>query len=182
MARRSSRKVLMTAEEMDLALARIAAEIVENLGLHDELAIIGIRRRGAHLAERLCRKVAAILGHSVPNGILDITLYRDDLTAISHRPMLRETLIEFDISDMSLVLVDDVLYTGRTVRSALDGLVDLGRPKRVQLAVLIDRGHRELPIQADYVGKYVQTDNDEIVEVRVVEEDGEERVVVMKRP
>ncbi len=175
-------KVLMTASEVDLALARIAAEIVEKLSPRDEFAIIGIRRRGVHLANRLCQKVEAILKKPVMNGILDITLYRDDLTTIGSRPTLRETSIEFDINNVSLVLVDDVLYTGRTVRAALDGLVDLGRPKRVQLAVLIDRGHRELPIQADYVGKVVQTADDEIVEVRMNEEDGEERVVLVKRP
>ena len=172
----------MSAAEIDLALARIAAEIIEKLSPRDEFAIIGIRRRGVHLAQRLCAKVEAILKRSVLNGILDITLYRDDLTTISNRPMLRETSIEFDINNLSLVLVDDVLYTGRTVRAALDGLVDLGRPKRVQLAVLIDRGHRELPIQADYVGKYVQTADDEIVEVRLNEEDADERVVLVKRP
>lgn len=172
----------MSAAEIDLALARIAAEIVEKLSPRDEFAIIGIRRRGVHLAQRLCTKVEAVLKRPVLSGILDITLYRDDLTTISNRPMLRETSIEFDINNVSLVLVDDVLYTGRTVRSALDGLVDLGRPKRVQLAVLIDRGHRELPIQADYVGKFVQTADDEIVEVRLSEEDGEERVVLVKKP
>ena len=172
----------MNAAEIDLALARIAAEIVEKLSPRDEFAIIGIRRRGVHLAQRLCAKVEAVLKRPVLNGILDITLYRDDLTTISNRPMLRETSIAFDINNVSLVLVDDVLYTGRTVRSALDGLVDLGRPKRVQLAVLIDRGHRELPIQADYVGKFVQTADDEIVEVRLNEEDGEEKVVLVKKP
>jgi pyrimidine operon attenuation protein/uracil phosphoribosyltransferase len=172
----------MNGAEINLALARIAAEIVEKLSPRDEFAIVGIRRRGVHLAQRLCDKVEAILKRSVLNGILDITLYRDDLTTISNRPMLRETSIAFDINNLSLVLVDDVLYTGRTVRAALDGLVDLGRPKRVQLAVLIDRGHRELPIQADYVGKIVQTADDEIVEVRLNEEDGEERVVLVKRP
>ncbi len=172
----------MSAAEIDLALARIAAEIIEKLSPRDEFAIIGIRRRGVHLAQRLCDKVEAILKRSVLSGILDITLYRDDLTTISNRPMLRETSIEFDVNNLSLVLVDDVLYTGRTVRAALDGLVDLGRPKRVQLAVLIDRGHRELPIQADYVGKYVQTGDDEIVEVRLNEEDAEERVVLVKKP
>ncbi len=172
----------MTAAEMDLALARMSAEIVEKLGPGDEFAIIGIRRRGVPLAQRLCDKIKATLKRSVPFGILDITLYRDDLTTVSNRPMLRETLIDFDINNLSLVLVDDVLYTGRTVRAALDGIVDLGRPKRVQLAVLIDRGHRELPIQADYVGKHVQTADDEIVEVRLIEEDKEERVVLTKRP
>jgi pyrimidine operon attenuation protein / uracil phosphoribosyltransferase len=175
-------KLLMTAAEMDLALARMSAEIIEKLGPRDDFAIIGIRRRGVPLAQRLCTKIEAVLKRQIPFGILDITLYRDDLTTISNRPMLRETLIDFDINNLSLVLVDDVLYTGRTIRAALDGIVDLGRPKRVQLAVLIDRGHRELPIQADYVGKHVQTTDDEIVEVRLNEEDEEERVVLIKRP
>jgi pyrimidine operon attenuation protein/uracil phosphoribosyltransferase len=174
-------KLLMTAAEMDLVLARISAEIVEKLGPQDEFAIIGIRRRGVDLAQRLHSKLEAILKRHIPIGILDITLYRDDLTTISNRPMLRETLIDFDINNLSLVLVDDVLYTGRTIRAALDGIVDLGRPKRVQLAVLIDRGHRELPIQADYVGKHIQTSEDETVEVRLDEEDQEERVVLLKR-
>jgi pyrimidine operon attenuation protein/uracil phosphoribosyltransferase len=175
-------KLLMTAAEMDLVLARMSAEIVEKLGTRDDFAIVGIRRRGVHLAQRLSAKIGAVLRRPIPLGILDITLYRDDLTTISNRPMLRETLIDFDINNLSLLLVDDVLYTGRTIRAALDGIVDLGRPKRVQLAVLIDRGLRELPIQADYVGKHVQTTEDEIVEVRLAEEDKEERVVLLKRP
>jgi pyrimidine operon attenuation protein/uracil phosphoribosyltransferase len=175
-------KLLMTAAEIDLVLARISAEIVEKLGPRNEFAIIGIRRRGVPLGERLCKKIEAILKRPIPFGILDITLYRDDLTAISNRPMLRETLIDFDINNLSLVLVDDVLYTGRTIRAALDGIVDLGRPRRVQLAVLIDRGSRELPIQADYVGKQVQVAEDETVEVRLTEEDQEERVLLLKKP
>jgi pyrimidine operon attenuation protein/uracil phosphoribosyltransferase len=175
-------KLLMTAAEIDLVLARISAEIVEKLGPQDEFAIIGIRRRGVPLAERLRKKLEAILKRTIPFGILDINLYRDDLTTISNRPMLRETLIDFDINDLSVVLVDDVLYTGRTIRAALDGIVDLGRPKKVQLAVLVDRGLRELPIQADYVGKHIQTSGEEIVEVRLEEEDQEERVVLLKRP
>jgi pyrimidine operon attenuation protein/uracil phosphoribosyltransferase len=175
-------KLLMTAGEIDLVLARISAEIVERLSSHDECAFIGIRRRGVPLAQRLCRRVEAILKRPIPIGILDITLYRDDLTTVSNRPMLRETLIDFDINNLNLVLVDDVLYTGRTIRAALDGIVDLGRPKRVQLAVLIDRGGREFPIQADYVGKHVETAGNETVEVRVNEEDGEERVVLLKKP
>jgi pyrimidine operon attenuation protein / uracil phosphoribosyltransferase len=182
MPNRTEGKLLMTGAEIDLALSRIGAEIIEELSSRDEFAIIGIRRRGVYLANRLCDKIGTVLKRPILNGILDITLYRDDLTTVSHRPMLRETSIDFDINNLSLVLVDDVLYTGRTVRSALDGLVDLGRPKRVQLAVLIDRGHRELPIQADYVGKNIQTAEDEIVEVRLNEEDGEERVVLVKRP
>lgn len=172
----------MTAAEMDLVLARISAEILEKLGPKDEFALIGIRRRGVPLAQRLCARLEAILKRTIPIGIMDITLYRDDLTTISNRPMLRETLIDFDINDLSVILVDDVLYTGRTIRSALDSIMDLGRPKRVQLAVLIDRGLRELPIQADYVGKHVQTSEDETVEVRLNEEDKEERVVLLKRP
>jgi len=171
----------MASKEMDLVLARISAEIVEQLSSENELAIIGIRRRGVSLAERLRDKVAATLKRPIPLGILDITLYRDDLTAVGNRPMLRETLIDFDINNLNLVLVDDVLYTGRTIRAALDGIMDLGRPKRVQLAVLIDRGRRELPIQADYVGKHVQTEEDETVEVRIKEEDGEERVAIFKK-
>jgi pyrimidine operon attenuation protein / uracil phosphoribosyltransferase len=175
-------KLLMTAAEIDLVLARIAAEIVEKLSPEDEFAIIGIRRRGVHLAQRLCRKVEATLKRAIPFGILDITLYRDDLTTVSNRPMLRETLIDFDINNISLVLVDDVLYTGRTIRAALDGIIDLGRPNKIQLAVLVDRGLRELPIQADYVGKHIQTAEDETVEVQLMEEDQEERVVLLKRP
>jgi pyrimidine operon attenuation protein / uracil phosphoribosyltransferase len=182
MPKKAEGKQLMNPAEMDLALARIAAEIIEKLSPCEEFAIIGIRRRGVPLANRLCEKIQAILKRPVLNGVLDITLYRDDLTTIGNRPMLRETSIDFDVNNLSLVLVDDVLYTGRTVRSALDGLVDLGRPRRVQLAVLIDRGHRELPIQADYVGKYVQTAEDEIVEVRLMDEDGEEKVVLVKKP
>ncbi|MDM7994427.1 MAG: bifunctional pyr operon transcriptional regulator/uracil phosphoribosyltransferase PyrR [Acidobacteriota bacterium] len=175
-------KLVMSAEEIDLVLARMSAEIVEKLSPQDEFAIIGIRRRGVHLAKRLCRRIEAIVKRSIPFGILDITLYRDDLTTVSNRPMLRETLIDFDIENRSLVLVDDVLYTGRTIRAALDGIIDLGRPRRVQLAVLIDRGLRELPIQADYVGKHIQTTEEESIEVRLDEEDQEERVVLLKRP
>jgi len=173
-------KNLMTATEIDLVLARIAAEILEKLGPDEDFAVIGIRRRGVPLAERICARIEAVRGRAVPLGILDITLYRDDLTTVSNRPMLRETRIDFDINDRSLVLVDDVLFTGRTIRAALDGLVDLGRPRRVQLAVLADRGHRELPIQADYIGKVVQTEFDEIVEVRLREEDGEDGVVLIR--
>ncbi len=172
----------MTAAEIDLVLARISAEIAEKLGPKEEFAIIGIRRQGVHLAQRLCNKLEAILHRPIPIGILDITLYRDDVSTISNRPMLRETLIDFDVNNLTLVLVDDVLYTGRTIRAALDGIVDLGRPKRVQLAVLVDRGCRELPIQADYVGKHIQTAETETVEVRLMEEDQEERVVLLKRP
>lgn len=182
MGKKLERRIVMTAAEIDLALARIAAEIIENLSPREDFAIIGIRRRGVHLAERIRAKVEATLKRPVLSGILDITLYRDDLTTVASRPMLRETSIDFDVTNLGLVLVDDVLYTGRTVRAALDGLVDLGRPKCVQLAVLIDRGQRELPIQADYIGKYVQVAEGELVEVRLEEEDGEERVILTRKP
>jgi len=178
----SDGKTIMSLAEIDLTLSRIAAEIIEKLSPHGEFAFVGIRRRGVILADRLCRKVEAVLEQPVRKGILDITLYRDDLTTISPLPTLRETSIPFDINGLSLVLVDDVLYTGRTIRAALDGLVDLGRPKQVQLAVLVDRGHRELPIHGDYVGKRVETAENESVEVRLLEEDGEERVVLVQRP
>ena len=178
--KKSKNKNLMTAAEMDLVIARIAAEILEKLGTEEDFAVIGIRRRGVPLAERIRARIAAVRGRDVPFGVLDITLYRDDLTTVSNRPMLRETLIDFDINDRSLVLIDDVLFTGRTIRAALDGLVDLGRPRRVQLAVMVDRGHRELPIQADYSGIVVQTEFDEIVEVRLREEDGEDCVVLIR--
>ena len=180
--KKTKEKNLMTAAEMDLVLARITAEILEKLGPEEDFAVIGIRRRGVPLAERICARIKAARGRAVPLGILDITLYRDDLTTVSNRPMLRETRIDFDINNRSLILVDDVLFTGRTIRAALDGLVDLGRPKRVQLAVLADRGHRELPIQADYVGKIVQTEPHERVEVRLREEDGEDGVVLIEPP
>jgi pyrimidine operon attenuation protein/uracil phosphoribosyltransferase len=175
-------KLLMKAEEIDLALARISAEIIEKLSPEDEFAFIGIRSRGVHLAERLRNKIEAILKRSIPFGILDITLYRDDFTAVSNHPILRETLIDFNINNLSLVLVDDVLHTGRTIRAAMDGIIDLGRPKRIQLAVLVDRGGRELPIQADYVGKRIPVAENETIEVRLNEKDREERVVLLRKP
>ena len=174
-------KLLMKAEEIDLVLARISAEMIEKLGPEEEFAFIGIRSRGVHLAERLRKKIEAILKRSIPLGILDITLYRDDLTTVSSHPVLRETSIPFDIHNLSLVLVDDVLYTGRTIRAALDGITDLGRPKKIQLAVLVDRGSRELPIQADYVGKRVEIAEGETIEVRLLEQDREEKVILMKK-
>ena len=173
-------KLLMKAEEIDLVLARISAEIIEKLGREEEFALVGIRSRGVHLAERLRDKIGRILDRSIPFGILDITLYRDDLTTVSSHPILRETAIDFDINNLSLVLVDDVLYTGRTIRASLDGITDLGRPRRIQLAVLVDRGGRELPIQADYVGKRIDVAEGETVEVRLEEVDGEEKVVLVQ--
>lgn len=174
-------KRIMDAEDMDLALARIAAEIAERRPVRETLAIIGIRRRGVPLGRRLAENVEKILNRKVPFGVLDITLYRDDLTTVATSPILKESQIDFDVAGKSIVLVDDVLYTGRTIRAALDGLIKYGRPSRVQLAVLIDRGHRELPIQADYVGKVVATTDDEIIEVKVTEEDGVEKVLLVEK-
>ena len=162
------------------SLTRIAHEIIErNKGI-DKLVLIGIRRRGAPLAERLAARIKEIEGRAAPVGILDITLYRDDLTTLAHRPLVRSTEVSFPVSGKTVVLVDDVIYTGRTIRAALDALLDLGRPKVIQLAVLVDRGHRELPIRADYVGKNVPTSRKEVVSVRLKEIDGEERVVILE--
>ncbi|NLB40654.1 MAG: bifunctional pyr operon transcriptional regulator/uracil phosphoribosyltransferase PyrR [Clostridiales bacterium] len=163
---------------MRRALTRIAHEIIEkNTGI-DDLAIIGIRRRGVPLADRLAEIINEIEGVSVPVGILDITLYRDDLTTLAVQPIVHKTEVPFSIDNKKIILVDDVLYTGRTVRAALDALVDLGRPKLIQLAILIDRGHRELPIRADYVGKNIPTSRKELIAVNVEEIDGFDSVEI----
>jgi pyrimidine operon attenuation protein/uracil phosphoribosyltransferase len=172
---------VMDAQDIGRALSRLASQIVErNRGTAD-LLLIGIRRRGVPLAERVAEKIAQLEGSRPPSGQLDITLYRDDLSTVGPRPVVNRTDIPADVTDSTIVLVDDVLYTGRTVRAALDELVDFGRPRRVELAVLIDRGHRELPIQADYVGQHVQTTADEIVKVMLADYDEEERVIVVER-
>ncbi len=164
------------------ALTRIAHEIIErNKGVKD-VCLVGIRRRGVPLAERLAQKIKEIEGTEVPVGILDITLYRDDLTTLAQQPLVHQTKVDFDIEDKVVVLVDDVLYTGRTVRAALDAIIDIGRPKAIQLMVLIDRGHRELPIRADFVGKNVPTSKKEIVSVQVKEIDNQDRVVIIEAP
>lgn len=160
------------------ALTRIDHEILERNSGTADLVLIGIRRRGVPLAQRIAAKIKEIEGTELPLGYLDITLYRDDLSRLSYHPVVHKTEVPFDITDCKVVLVDDVLYTGRTVRAALDALMDLGRPKMIQLAVLIDRGHRELPIRADYVGKNVPTSNREMIEVQVREVDGRDRVVI----
>jgi pyrimidine operon attenuation protein/uracil phosphoribosyltransferase len=162
---------------LDRALTRIAHEILEKNGGAAELAFVGLRTRGVTLAQRLAAKIARIDGATLPVGTLDITLYRDDL-GLRGAPVVRGTDIPFSIKDKTVVLVDDVLFTGRTVRAALDALIDLGRPKAIQLAVLIDRGHRELPIRPDYVGKNLPTSRRETVAVRLREHDGEDRVVI----
>lgn len=171
---------ILDKESIQRALTRIAHEILEKNKGVEHLCIVGIRTRGAVLAERLNGCIKQIEGHVVPVGILDITLYRDDLTMIDAQPIIRETLIKFDITDQRIVLVDDVLFTGRTIRSALDALIDFGRPANIQLAVLIDRGHRELPIRADYVGKNIPTSIDQNVQVILSEVDGRDDEVIIE--
>ena len=172
---------LMTATEIDRTVQRLAHEIVEKSGGTSNLALIGIRRRGVPLAKRIAQAMRGIDGVDVPVGILDITLYRDDLSKVAAQPVLQSSDIPFAVDDKDLVVVDDVLYTGRTIRAAMNGLFDLGRPKRVRLCVLIDRGHRELPVEASFVGRNVQTSDVEIVEVRLNEIDQEERVMLVER-
>jgi pyrimidine operon attenuation protein/uracil phosphoribosyltransferase len=172
--------VVLDATRISRSLARIAHEILERNHAVDELALIGIRTRGVPLARRLARAIHEINGHDVPTGALDITLYRDDLMrhAVGAQPVIRKTEIPFSIDDKRILLVDDVLYTGRTIRAALDALIEFGRPKAIQLIVLVDRGHRELPIKADYVGKNVPTSLSESVQVRLTEIDGRDEVEI----
>ncbi|HEV8539839.1 MAG TPA: bifunctional pyr operon transcriptional regulator/uracil phosphoribosyltransferase PyrR [Nitrospiraceae bacterium] len=172
-------KLIMDASEVGRALTRIAHEIIEkNKGVKD-LALVGIRTGGVHLAHRLAKRIQDIEPGTVPIGELDITLYRDDLSLRKDQPILKKTTIPFNISGLKVVLVDDVLFTGRTIRAAMDGLIDLGRPAEVQLAVLVDRGHRQLPIKANYIGKNIPTARDENVQVFLEEEGEEDRVVVL---
>lgn len=171
-------RVVLDAEQIERALARITYEILERNKGTKGLVLVGIRSLGVELAARLAAKVAEIEGVEVPTGIIDITLYRDDLTRSAEQPQLKATDIRFPIDDRQVVLVDDVLYTGRTVRAALDALMDFGRPHVVQLAVLVDRGHRELPIRPDYIGKNLPTAQNESVHVRLIERDGRDEVVL----
>lgn len=168
---------ILDATALDRALTRIAHEILEKNGGAGELTFVGLRTRGVTIAQRLAAKIARIDGAQLPVGTLDITLYRDDL-GLRGAPVVRGTDIPFSIKDKTVILVDDVLFTGRTIRAALDALIDLGRPKAIQLAVLIDRGHRELPIRPDYIGKNLPTSSRESVAVRMKEHDGEDRVVI----
>ncbi len=172
--------VVMDAVKVRRAMTRIAHEILERHPGVEGLAIVGIRTRGVPLALRLQQNIRQIEGKDVPVGTLDITLYRDDLTTIGPHAVLKETKIHFPIDGRRVILVDDVLFTGRTIRAALDGLMDFGRPGTIQLAVLVDRGHRELPIRADYVGKNVPTHVDESVEVLLDEEDGLDEVRIVR--
>lgn len=173
---------VMDAVAIDRALTRIAHEILERNKGSQGLVLIGIRTRGVHLARRLAEKIKAIEGEVVPLGVIDITLYRDDLRRRFDHPKVERTEIPFSITDRCVILVDDVLYTGRTIRAALDGLMDFGRPRSIQLAVLVDRGHRELPIRADYVGRNMPTARQESVKVWLREEDGLEQVVILEHP
>jgi pyrimidine operon attenuation protein / uracil phosphoribosyltransferase len=174
--------ILMDADRMNRTLTRIAHEIVERNRGVEHLALVGVRTRGVPLARRLCRHLREIVGQDAPTGALDITLYRDDLMqhTVGPQPLVRRTEIPFSIDDKRIILVDDVLYTGRTVRAALDALIDFGRPSTIQLVVLVDRGHRELPIKADYVGKNVPTSRRETVHVRLEEIDGVDEVFIEK--
>jgi pyrimidine operon attenuation protein/uracil phosphoribosyltransferase len=170
---------ILGPDDVRRALARIAHEIVEREPT-DGLVLVGIADRGDHLALRLAREIEAIEGARVPVGALDITFYRDDIGLRAEAPEVHETRIPFDVSGRTVVLVDDVLYTGRTIRAAMDALMDLGRPRRIRLAVLVDRGHRELPIRADFVGKNVPTARVESIDVRLQEVDGADVVVLRK--
>jgi pyrimidine operon attenuation protein / uracil phosphoribosyltransferase len=175
------KKQLMSASEIDRTLVRLAHEILEKTTDIDQLAFIGIKRRGVPLAQRLAAKIESLERCTIPTGVLDINLYRDDLSTVGERPVFNSKQIDFSIVGKDVVLMDDVLYTGRTVRSALDALFDHGRPARVQLLVLIDRGHRELPIEARYVGRMVQTSSSEIIEVKFTEVDGQDKVMLVER-
>lgn len=172
---------ILDKETIDKTLKRMAHEIVENAGTMDDSVLIGIKNRGAYIAQRLAGKIKDIVGQRPQVGALDITLYRDDFTQVAEQPIVHATEVSFDIDNKRVILVDDVLFTGRTIRCALDALIDFGRPGKIQLAVLIDRGHRELPIRADYVGKNVPTSVKESVEVRLAESDGKDEVVICEK-
>jgi pyrimidine operon attenuation protein/uracil phosphoribosyltransferase len=172
---------LMSASEVERTLVRLAHEIVEKSNGSEDLALVGIKRRGVPLAERLGKLISGIEKHPIATGVLDIQFYRDDLSTAGVRPVVTPGAIGIDIEGRDVVICDDVLYTGRTIRAALDALFDHGRPRRVQLAVLIDRGHRELPIEATYVGKHVPTSSREIIEVKFREVDNDEQVLLVER-
>lgn len=172
---------IMSNKEMDLALSRLAAEIVDDHSDLENVVLVGIRRRGVPLAELLQRKIEKLTGTQLPLGILDITFYRDDLSLVANQPVVEGSQLDFDVDGRRVILVDDVIHTGRTTRAALDSVIDYGRPRCVELVVLVDRGHRELPIQADYTGKYVETADNEVIEVRVPPIDQETGVFMTTR-
>jgi pyrimidine operon attenuation protein/uracil phosphoribosyltransferase len=174
----AEKAVIMNASEMNRAIKRMAHEVIEaNKGI-DNLVLLGVQRRGVPLAKMLGEAIKAVEGTDVPQGALDITFYRDDLSTLGPAPQVSSTEMPFDVNKKIIILVDDVLYTGRTVRAALDVIMDWGRPEAIRLAVLVDRGHRELPIRPDFVGKNVPTSQREIIKVRVKEFDGKAEVVV----
>jgi len=177
----SQKAQLMSASEIERTLVRLAYEIVEKNDGVNSLGLVGIRRRGVPIAERLGRIITRIENANVPVGTLDITFYRDDLSTLGPKPVVQEKDIGFEIEDKNVVLVDDVLFTGRTTRAALDALFSQGRPRRVQLCVLIDRGHREIPVEATFVGRHVQTTMNEVIEVKLTEIDNAEKVLLMER-
>lgn len=172
---------LMSSSEIDRTLVRLAHEVLEKTDDLTQLAFLGIRRRGVPIAQRLSAKIEALEGLKIPVGILDINLYRDDLSTVGPKPVVSGTQIDFSVTGKDIILMDDVLYTGRTIRAALDALFELGRPSRVQLLVLIDRGHRELPIEAQYVGRRVPTSSREIIEVKFAEVDETEKVLLVEK-
>ena len=171
----------MSASEMERTLLRLAHEIVEKNGGVEDLGLVGIRRRGVPLAERLGKLIDRIESAAVPVGSLDITFYRDDLSTLGPRPLVQKSEVGFDINDRRLIVVDDVLFTGRTIRAAMDALFSQGRPRRLQLCVLIDRGHRELPIEAAFVGRAIPTTMKEVIEVKLTEVDGMDKVLLVER-
>ena len=181
MPRKQKSVLVMDAKTIGRALVRIAHEIVEKNKGAENMAVIGIKTRGAYLAERVAKLIERIEEVQIPVGLMDITLYRDDVQTKLEQPLVQKTEILFDVVDKVIILVDDVLFTGRTIRAALDQIIDFGRPKRIQFAVLVDRGHRELPIRADYVGKNIPTAKDDRVKVKIKEVDGEDSVSVVKQ-
>jgi pyrimidine operon attenuation protein / uracil phosphoribosyltransferase len=172
---------VLDSEEIRRAIVRIAHEILERNRGASDIAIVGIRTRGEHLADRLTKQIEGIEGIKLPRGVVDITLYRDDVLHTSEHPLVRGTNLPFNVDRRTIILVDDVLFTGRTVRAALDAIIDFGRPKSIQLAVLIDRGHRELPIRADYVGKSIPSSRSELIEVCLSETDNEDTIYLRPR-
>jgi pyrimidine operon attenuation protein/uracil phosphoribosyltransferase len=173
--------LVMDAKTIERALIRIAHEIVEKNKGAENMAVIGIKNRGEYLAQRVARLIEKIEEVQIPVGLMDITLYRDDIQTKLEQPLVQKTEIPFDVRDKVIILVDDVLFTGRTIRAALDQIIDFGRPRCIQLAVLVDRGHRELPIRADYVGKNIPTAKSELVKVKIKEVDGEDSVSIIKQ-
>lgn len=172
---------IMDAQAISRAITRLSHEIIERNKGTENIVLVGIRSRGEPIAKRIAKKIEAIEGKSVKTGALDITFYRDDLTEIADKPRVGMSHIDFEITGRHVILVDDVIYTGRTVRAALDALMDFGRPRTIQLAVLVDRGHRELPIRADFVGKNVPTSNREIVKVSLIESDDKDEVCIYEK-